>query len=177
MAQLNRSPFILLLAATLFLGFQTGCKSIDSKNSQPSKKEEVKPKKTPTEKKAGAASKKKKKAFAARPFTIKYVQGEAKNGQATTTRVELTPLAGYKMNVEYPSALRVSANEKADTPPKDLAPKTEAVTKEKISFEIPVTPKVQGTISLAGSTDFSVCDERSCKVFRKEGLAWQVVSK
>ena len=120
MDRLHRSSFPLFLAISLFLGLQIGCKSIDSKNNQPSQKEEKKPQSKAPVKKPNT-DKKKKKAFAERPFTIKYVQNEAKNGQATTTRVELTPLAGYKMNVEYPSALRVSANEKADTPTKAAA--------------------------------------------------------
>ena len=120
---------------------------------------------------------KKKAAFAERPFTIKYVKTEAVNGKATTTRVELTPLAGYKMNVEYPSSLSVTPTEKADTPKAELSPPKGAVTKEKISFDVAITPKAPGTIAVAGTTNFSVCDERSCKVFRKEGLAWQVVSK
>ena len=115
--------------------------------------------------------------FAAAPYRIRIVSSEATAGAPTSTRIEITPLDGYKMNKDFPSRLRVDVTDKATTPKTDFQQGDAEITEERLGFKVGLTPKAAGAINMTGTTDFSVCNESTCKLYRGEKLAWELAVK
>ena len=115
--------------------------------------------------------------FAEAPYKIRFVSKPANAGNASSTTIEITPLDGYKMNKDFPSSLKVDPSANAATPKVKFGMTDAQVTEERIGFTIDFTPKAAGGLAMTGTTDFSVCNERTCKLFRGEKLAWEVSVK
>ena len=131
---------------------------------------------TPT-KTAGAKVPPTKPAFADTPFKISFSTVGPEAGRAAKTVVKITPLDGYKMNKDFPNSLKV------DTPANMVIPKTDysmsdaTFSEQLLSYGIGFTPKSAGDVAMTGTANFSVCNERTCKLFRGEKLAWIVTVK
>ena len=146
-----------------------GAQAAPKAKATPTKKE---PAKAPAETaKAGAAK------FAEAPYKIRFVSKPATKDQASATTIEITPLAGYKMNKDFPTSLKVDNAAGAKTPKTDFATGDAEITEERVGFRVDFTPNQAGTLAMTGTTNFSVCNERTCKLFRGEKLAWEVSVK
>ncbi|MEE2789179.1 MAG: hypothetical protein VX589_17720 [Myxococcota bacterium] len=166
---------LILVALPLICLSTSACKSVEP----PKTAEKTPAAKTPIKAQSTAAKKPTKTAgggqdFAARPFKITYVKTPASVGKASKTTIELTPLAGYKMNTDFPTMMKIAANVGATAPTETISPAKEAITEAKISLAVDITPSKTGALPIQGTADFSVCNESTCKLFRKEQIAWQL---
>lgn len=126
--------------------------------------------KAPADKAAQAAP-------AEKNYQVRVVRGEAAVGQPHTSVVEVTPAPGYKMNLEFPSKLRLSEQAKIAAPKQEFSGEDLSLTEEALKFTIPYTAKEAGEIDLSAHCDFSVCNENACKLVRGEEVAWTVTAK
>ena len=124
-----------------------------------------------------AQAPKAKQAFAEAPYKIRFVTKPAAPGKESATTIEITPLDGYKMNKDFPTSLNVDGTAGAATPKLKFATGDAEITEQRVGFTVGFTPKNAGALAMTGTTNFSVCNERTCKLFRGEKLAWEVSVK
>lgn len=170
---MSRSNPILSVACALLVGglALAGCEKPAEKAPPEAKTAEAAPSTAtpPPAAKKGAAP-----APVAQTYKIRITPGEAAAGQPATSVIEVTPMAGYKMNKDFPSRLALDPAEGA-TLTKTAFEKGDAeLSEEMLRFEIPFTPAAAGKLDLSGMADFSVCNEKACKLIRDEKVAWQV---
>lgn len=114
---------------------------------------------------------------AAAEYSVRIVPGDAKAGEAGTSIVEVTPAAGFKMNLEFPSRAKNLACAGGTVAQAEVTPGEGDVTEQVLRFKVPFTAAAAGTLEINGLADFSVCNERACKLIRDEKLAWAVEVK
>ena len=170
---------MILVALPLFCLTMPACKSVESQASPQAPAKEAKSTAKPsakTETKSTNTSPDTSAAqdFASRPFKINYVKAPAAVGKPSKTTIELTPLAGYKMNVDFPTMMMIPPQNGAKGPAGPISPAKEAVTEAKITLAVDITPSKKRAIPIKATADFSVCNESTCKLFRKEQIAWQL---
>ena len=107
-------------------------------------------------------------------YTVRIVPGEAKAGAQATSVIEVTPAKGYKMNLEFPSRLSLEPTAGVKPAKEQLGKDDAEVTEKALRFKVAFTPASAGKLSMAGSADFSVCNDSTCKLIRDEKLAWVV---
>ncbi len=182
---MKSDKYIAVIAAVIF-GFACSTKAEKPVNSTPAAAASDTTAKAPSSAAPSPADKTatpskdsaaKTEPFAAAPYRIRIVSPEAKAGAPASTRIEITPLAGYKMNKDFPSRLRVDVTDKATMPKTDFQQGDAEITEERLGFMVGLTPKAAGAISMTGTTDFSVCNESTCKLYRGEKLAWELAVK
>jgi hypothetical protein len=113
-------------------------------------------------------------AATAQPYTVRIVAGDAKAGQAGKSVVEVTPAAGFHMNLEFPVRLRVTPPTGLTLGKADLSKEDAELTEAALRFSVPFTATAAGKVSLEALGDFSVCNDTTCKLIRDEKLAWDV---
>ena len=162
-----------LLLTLLALGSLSACSEKSAQPKQPDeKKTEVSaPAPTPN---PPLVKPKTDESFANRPYKIRVVPGDAANGKAATSVIEITPTAGYKMNQDFPSRLRIDASQAAQLSKTDFRGPDVQVSDAKVRFDVNFTPKQAGSIPMSGIADFSVCNESTCKLYRGERVVWDV---
>lgn len=107
-------------------------------------------------------------------YLVKVIPGEATAGQPATTIVQVTPTPGYKMNLEFPSKMKLTANDKVTAPKLEFSGPDAEITEQALKFKVAYTANAAGKVDLAGAADFSVCNENACKLIRGEEVAWAV---
>lgn len=164
----------------------TSCLALMACNSEPKPAPEAKPtapastvktakaETTKADSKAAPES----KAVVEAQYTVRIMPGEAAAGAAASSVVEVKPTPGYKMNTEFPVQIKkLSAPDGVTLPKATLASSDAELTEKVLRFTVPFTAAKAGQIDLAGLADFSVCNERACKLIRDEKVAWQVTVK
>ncbi len=172
-------PFRAVRTATLALfgltgfGLTVGCDKPAEKTPATSEAAPVAAEKAPT----AAAEKAPTPApapAAAQTYKIKITPGDAEAGKQATSVIEVTPMPGYKMNKDFPSKLAVAPADGVTLAKTAFENDDAQLTEEALRFEVPFTAAAAGKLDLAGSADFSVCNENACKLIRDEKLAWQI---
>lgn len=111
-------------------------------------------------------------------YTVRIIPGSATAGAAASSVVEVTPKPGYKMNKDFPVQIKqLKAPDGVALPKPTLAVADAELSEKLLRFTVPFTAAKAGKIDLAGLADFSVCNERACKLIRDEKVAWQVEVK
>lgn len=111
-------------------------------------------------------------------YTVRIIPGAATAGTAASSVVEVTPKPGFKMNKDFPVQIKqLKAPDGVALPKPTLAVADAELTEKLLRFTVPFTAAKAGKIDLAGLADFSVCNERACKLIRDEKVAWQVEVK
>ncbi len=100
-------------------------------------------------------------------------------GEETAVLVTVNPADGYKWNDEYPARFQVSGVKGLTIGKNEFkAKKKDIVTKgKKAAFTIPVTAARAGPFSLTLEGGFSVCNETSCKIFRKKTIDLKIEAR
>ena len=130
------------------------------------------PKPAPVKAPAAAA----KTSFADRPFKISYQHSATAAEDGARTAITVVPLDGYKMNKDFPSSLVVVAPEGVKVKKENLAANDAQLTDQALTFPIDfAAPKP--AVDFTATANFSVCNERTCKLYRGEKLAWTVTTK
>lgn len=93
-------------------------------------------------------------------------------GRETTVSVTVNPADGYKWNDEYPAKFVVTATEGVTLGKTEYKAKKKDIVLEgkKARFSVPVTAARAGPFSLTLTAGFSVCNDTSCKIFRKKTI-------
>jgi hypothetical protein len=115
--------------------------------------------------------------FADRPFKITYTSQPAAVGGQAQTAIKIEPLDGYKMNKDFPNSLTVDALETADIGKTSFGAEDCTLSEKELTYGVPFKAKSAGEIKMTGKTNFSVCNERTCKLYRGEKVAWTVTAK
>ena len=103
-------------------------------------------------------------------FTLTVAPVSANVGAGGELVVVVTPKAGFKFNVEYPTSLKVTAAEAelvryTKTSVRLGDPEVQA-TDAKGTLRLPFTATKAGTGQLTAKASFSVCTATKCHVFR-----------
>ncbi len=102
-------------------------------------------------------------AFAdSKPYTITVAKVAAKVGQPATAKVVIKPAAGYHMNQDYPTSLKLTPVAGVTLPKADFAKADAALAPEEASFQVALTSTEAGTKSVAGNVRFAVCAADNC---------------
>lgn len=98
------------------------------------------------------------------PYTVSAVVPAAKVGAAASAHIEIKPAAGYHVNKDFPTSLKLVAPAGVDLPKAKLA-KGDAgvkVEEKEAGFDVPFTVKEAGKKTITGQLSFAVCTETSC---------------
>jgi hypothetical protein len=71
----------------------------------------------------------------------------------------------------------LGALETADIGKKSFGAEDCTLSEKELTYGVPFTAKSAGEIKMTGKTNFSVCNERTCKLYRGEKVAWTVTAK
>ena len=105
---------------------------------------------------------------------MRIVPGDATAGRSSTSVVEVTPSTGYKINLQFPSRLKLEPTAGVKPAKEQLGKDDAEVTEEVLRFNVAFTPASAGKLKMGGTADFSVCNDSTCKLIRDEKLAWEV---
>lgn len=104
-------------------------------------------------------------------------------GAKVVANIVVTPGAGFHVNTEYPTKLKLEtatgvtfakAELKAGGPSKEKGDAAE-MTEQKLHFAVELTPAAAGSYTVNGSFKFAVCDKDQC-LPKKEAIAIQVAA-
>jgi hypothetical protein len=126
----------------------------------------------PTGSASGAATK------GGKPYSIQVsAPAETAVGRSSVATVTLEPRGGYKVNIEYPLKLSVTAPAAAQSSSRELT-KADAreLTEKKAKMEVDYQLGVAGEHRFSGKLRFSVCTETLCEVFA-EDVGWVTRTK
>ncbi len=95
-----------------------------------------------------------------------------KKGQPVSAVVQVLPQNGYKINLEYPTKLTVTAPTGAAPAALELrAKQATALLEHELKFRPTFTVSEAGKLSFSGKLKFSVCTDQLCH-FHDEAIAW-----
>ena len=103
-------------------------------------------------------------------FTLE--PGAIAAGQDVVVAVTVVPAKGYKWNDEYPAKFVVSATDGVTLGKTEFKAKAkDIVPKDKLAvFKVPINAGTAGAQVLTLKGGFSVCNDTSCKIFRKKTI-------
>lgn len=103
-------------------------------------------------------------------YSVALNPAEIPSGAKTDVAVVITPASGYKWNDEYPAKFKVEPPDGvkvAKTDYKQMKKEVE-IGKTEARLVLPVTLADTGSFELQVKANFSVCNDTSCKIMRKE---------
>jgi hypothetical protein len=110
-------------------------------------------------------------------FKVAVTAPAATAGAPTIAKISVTPGAGWKMNLEYPTKLKLTAPEGVATPKPVLEVTDVARLDEgELAFDVKLTPARAGTFKVDGELKFAVCTPDTCDP-KKQTVAIELVAK
>ncbi len=105
-------------------------------------------------------------------FTLEVRQVPAGAAGERAAELSIVPAAGYKVNLEYPTRVQLSATGGL-TLPKPVLARSDAreMSKERARFLLPFVAPAGAKGELAAEVRFSVCNDRQCDLGH-ETLRW-----
>ena len=102
-------------------------------------------------------------AVAGMPYTLTIAKVSAVKGKPATAQVVIKPAAGYHINKDFPTSLKL-------TPPAGLTLASANLAKadarklddEHCEFAVKVTPSATGEHAVTGQLKFAVCQDEAC---------------
>jgi len=113
------------------------------------------------------------------PFVLQFPKLTLKSGAEAPAPVTLKPKAGWKWNTEYPASAEVSVDGPCETTTKTLGKSGKAIELKGKDVVFPVSLKgnAAGSAKVTVMGNFSICNEESCKIFRKRSMVYTVEIK
>jgi hypothetical protein len=105
-------------------------------------------------------------AFAADNYALSINAPSAKASAKSTATIKIEPKGGYKMNLDYPTKLTLTAPDgvKIEKTKLTKADTDEVkVDKSAAAFEVKFTAESKGKKSFTGEVKFAVCTENDCQ--------------
>ena len=108
-------------------------------------------------------------ARAGNPFSLTVDAPAARVGAAAQVRVKVAAAAGYHVNKEYPTSLKLTAPAGIEMPKATMTAKDGAkIETQAASFEIGYTAREAGKKVVTGTVSFAVCSETTCDPHREK---------
>ena len=119
---------------------------------------------------AAAAGSKLEAAVAGRPYTVTIAKVSAKKGQPATTQVVITAAAGYHLNTDFPTALKLNppAGVTATAAKLDYDKSNPQVPPKTGSLAVTLASTEAGQKQVPGELRFAVCTETTCDPQRSQ---------
>ena len=113
------------------------------------------------------------------PFVLEYPDLTLDKGKETAAPVTLKPKAGWKWNLEYPASAEVSVEGPCETSTAQLGKsgKEIEVKGKDVVFPVSLKGNSSGSAQIKVTASFSICNEESCKIFRKRDMKFAVKIK
>ncbi len=107
-------------------------------------------------------------------FELRVIPGAATAGQPGESVVEITPKPGFKMNLDFPARLKLTEHPGLKPAKAQLGTDDADLTEKALKFKVTHTCDAAGSFKVDGLADFSVCNDKACKLIRGEKVAWTV---
>jgi hypothetical protein len=114
------------------------------------------------EKPAPAEASKLAGAMAGQPYTLTVAKVSAKKGQEAAAQIVITPAAGYHLNVDFPTALKLTPPAGVTAAKVDYKKADAKLTEKEGSFAIRLTASAAGKQTVPGELRFAVCTDTTC---------------
>ena len=113
------------------------------------------------------------------PFVLQFPEITLKSGAETPAPVILKPKAGWKWNKEYPASAEVSVDGPCETTTKAFGKNGKSIELKgkDVVFPVSLKGKASGSAKVTVMANFSICNEESCKIFRKRSMIYTVEIK
>lgn len=97
-----------------------------------------------------------------KPFVVTVERIAAKRGTPAKARVVFTPTAGYHINKEFPTGLKLQPPKGITVDKVELKQKDAALTEQEGHFDITFTASEAGRKVINGTLNFAVCTDKTC---------------
>ncbi len=97
-----------------------------------------------------------------KPYTITVAPVKAKAGQPATASVVIKPAAGFHMNKEFPTSLKLKPPEGVTVAKASLNKGDAKLDEQEARFEVVATAATAGRKEIPGDLRFAVCSSTSC---------------
>jgi hypothetical protein len=103
-------------------------------------------------------------------YSIVVTDGSGKVGQETQVTVTIRAKEGYKVNDKYPFKLKLADAPSGIELPKPVLKKGDGSFdgKNAFTFKVPVKATRAGSFDVKGNLKFSVCNDQSCLIEKKD---------
>ncbi len=101
-------------------------------------------------------------AMAGKPYTLSIAKVSAKKGQPATTQVVIKPAAGYHINKDFPTSLKLNPPAGVTLAKAELKKADAKLSETEGSFEVTLTADKTGAQTVPGELKFAVCTETTC---------------
>jgi hypothetical protein len=100
-----------------------------------------------------------------KPYTVSVPKVAATHGQPATAQVAFRPAAGYHLNTEFPTSLKLNAPAGVTTAKASLAKSDAKLSEKEGSFSVVLTAQDAGKKVVSGELRFAVCTDNgtSCE--------------
>lgn len=101
-------------------------------------------------------------AVAGKPYTLTAAAVSGATGQPVKAQVVIKPAAGYHMNEEFPTSLKLSPMQGVTYAKAQLSKADAAMSKSECRFDVVLTGAEAGKKTVTGNLSFAVCTETTC---------------
>ena len=101
-------------------------------------------------------------AVAGKPYTLTAAAVSGATGQPVKAQVVIKPAAGYHMNEEFPTSLKLSPTQGVTYAKAQLSKADAAMSKSECRFDVVLTGAEAGKKTVTGNLSFAVCTETTC---------------
>jgi hypothetical protein len=97
-----------------------------------------------------------------KPYTLTLNKVSAQKGQPATATVLIKPAAGYHINKDFPTTLKLTPPADVKLDKAQLAKEDATLTEKEGSFQVKLTPSTAGSKKIPGELRFAVCTDTTC---------------
>lgn len=112
---------------------------------------------------AGAAG-----ALAGPPYTVNVAKAQAKLGAKTVVQVKFKPGAGYHLNQDFPTTLKLTPTPGVAVEKPNQAKADAQLTEQEGRFDVALTVSEAGAKTIVGELRFAVCTNTTCEPQRTQ---------
>ncbi len=101
-------------------------------------------------------------AAAGKPYTITVAKVAAKKGQPATATVLIRPAAGYHVNKDFPTSLKLKLPAGVTAQKSEMNKADAQLSEQQGSFQVVLTSAEAGKKTVPGDLKFAVCTDTTC---------------
>ena len=97
-----------------------------------------------------------------KPYTLTLNKVSAQKGQPATATVLIKPAAGYHINKDFPTTLKLTPPADVKLDKAQLAKEDATLSEKEGSFQVKLTASAAGSKKIPGELRFAVCTDTTC---------------
>ncbi|MFO0577880.1 MAG: protein-disulfide reductase DsbD family protein [Polyangia bacterium] len=97
-----------------------------------------------------------------KPYTLTLNKVTAQKGQPATATVLIKPAAGYHINKDFPTTLKLTPPADVKLDKAQLAKEDATLSEKEGSFQVKLTASAAGSKKIPGELRFAVCTDTTC---------------